>query len=208
MFAIGHFALGYLSGRISSGFLKLKLNLPLLLVASVIPDVDLILQFLDPALFMHRGPSHSIVALTLLAVPFFVVYRKRAIPYYVALLSHSLLGDYFTGGLEMFWPLSTEWFGVYVSVNSLFSILAELVLFAVALAFMVKSGDLRSLFKPNFANLFLVVAFMAVLGPLLQIGGAYEASLPILLIVPSLFWLALFAYSIRVEIRHRLRVGV
>jgi membrane-bound metal-dependent hydrolase YbcI (DUF457 family) len=106
LFAIGHFALGYLVGKDSGKLANVKLNMPLLFAASVLPDIDLLLSFL-----MHRGPTHSLLTITALMIPFFIIYRKKAIPYYAALLSHLFLGDYFTGGIELFWPLSHDWFG-------------------------------------------------------------------------------------------------
>ncbi len=90
MFAVGHFALGYIFGKTSSKIIKVKVNLPLLLADSVLPDVDLLLRFLA-----HRGPTHSLITITVLMVPFFAVYRKRALPYYAAMLSHILIGDFF-----------------------------------------------------------------------------------------------------------------
>lgn len=202
-FAIGHFALGYLTGKGSSRLLKVKLNLPLLLAVSVISDVDLILQFVDPTLFMHRGPTHSIITFTVLLVPLFIIYRKRAVPYYAALLSHSLIGDFFTGGLELFWPMSQGWFGFEnIDVKSLGSILIELVLFAVTLAIMLRTQNLQSLLKPNKYNWLLLIAFGAVLGPMLQVGRSFEGSIPLLLVIPSLFYLVLFAYSLTVELLH------
>ena len=129
MFAIGHFALGYLTGKGSSKLLKTKFNLPLLLVASVIPDIDLFLRFQFPYL-MHRGPTHSILTFTVLMIPFFIIYRKKAVPYYAALLSHSLIGDFFTGGIMLFWPLSRDFFSYgNLDVSSLPSVIAEIVLF-------------------------------------------------------------------------------
>ena len=203
MFAIGHFALGYLTGKGSSKLLKTKLNLPLLLVASVIPDVDLFLQMLFPDL-IHRGPTHSILTLTVLMIPFFIIYRKKATPYYAALLSHSLIGDFFTGGIMLFWPFSRDFFSYgNLDVTSLPSVIAEIVLFALTSVLMLKTKELQSLLKPSKNNLVLFVAFAAVLGPLLQIGrnSVQESSLPILLIVPSLFWLCIFAYSMFVGLR-------
>lgn len=203
MFAIGHFALGYLAGKGSSRLLKVKLNLPLLLVASVLPDVDLILRFVDPTLFMHRGPTHAIIAFTVLLIPFFIIYRKRAVPYYAALLSHALIGDFFTGGLELFWPVSQGWFGFEnINVRSLAPVLTELVLFAIALAILFQTKDWQSLLKPNKYNWVLFIAFGAVLGPMLQVGGDFEGYLPALLMVPSLFCLILFACSIIIGLRH------
>lgn len=203
MFAVGHFALGYLFGKGSSKIVKAKLNMPLLLVVSVIPDVDLILQFVDPTLFMHRGPTHALFTITAVAIPFFVVYRKRATPYFAAVLSHSLIGDFFTGGVELFWPFSQGWFGVQsVQVTSLISVTAEIVLFAATLFIMFRSKDFQTLLKPSRYNWTLFIAFGAVLGPLIGVGKSYESSLPFLLWVPSIFCLLLFAYSIIVELRH------
>lgn len=203
MYAIGHFALGYLTGKGASKLFKTKFSLPLLLVASVIPDVDLLLQLQFPYL-MHRGPTHSILTLTVLMIPFFIIYSKKAVPYYAALLSHSLIGDFFTGGIMLFWPLSHDFFSYgNLDVTNLPSVIAEILLFALTLVIMFKTKELQSLLKPNKYNLVLFVAFVAVLGPLLQIGRniVKESSLPILLIVPSLFWLCIFAYSMLVGLR-------
>jgi membrane-bound metal-dependent hydrolase YbcI (DUF457 family) len=201
MFAIGHFALGYLTGKGSSKLLKTKLNVPLLLAVSVIPDIDLILQMVNPTLFMHRGPAHSIITFTVLMIPFFIIYRKKAIPYYAVLLSHSLIGDFFTGGIEMLWPLSQDWFGnLAIPIGSLKDVAVEFGLFALATAIMFNTKDLQSLLKPKRINLVLLIAFGAVLGPMLPIGHNPESSLSALLLIPSVFWLVIFAYSILVEL--------
>ena len=197
MFAIGHFALGYLAGKSASKFANVKVNMPLLLAAAVLPDVDLILRFL-----MHRGPTHSLIILSVLMVPFFVLYRKRVLPYYAAVLSHVLIGDFFTGGVQLFWPLSNSLFGaVNLSTVGLTSVVLELFFFFLALPIMYKSGDLKSLLKPHNKNWVLIIPFTATLGPLLTVGRGLEASLPLLLVVPSLFFLVLFAYALLIEIR-------
>lgn len=205
MFAIGHFALGYLTGKSVSTLLGVKLNLPLLLVASIIPDVDLILQYIEPTLFMHRGPLHSIITFTVIMAPFFIVYRKQAVPYYIALMSHSLLGDLFTGGFEMLWPLSQHWFSITgFDVMSLTNIIVETVLFGITVPIMFKAKDLQSLLTPGNHNLILFIAFGAVLGPILNISQGFEGSIPPLLLPVSLFWLALLGYSLLVELHDKL----
>jgi len=194
MYAIGHFALGYITGKGTSKLTKTKLNLPLLLVASIIPDVDLILQTFNDRLFMHRGLTHSLVTITLLMIPLFVIYRKGAAPYYVALLSHILIGDLPTGGIEMLWPVSQRWFGSSTLPMASFpEVLAEIILFATVTLFMFKAGDLRELMEPKKADLFLIIPFGAVTGPLLEIQRS-DVSLPLLLVPFSLFWAILFAY--------------
>jgi membrane-bound metal-dependent hydrolase YbcI (DUF457 family) len=197
VFAIGHFALGYLAGKGTSKFVKVKVNMPLLLAAAVLPDVDLILRFL-----MHRGPTHSLIFLSVLMVPFFVIYRRQALPYYAAVLSHVLIGDFFTGGVQLFWPFSNNFFGaVNLSTIGLTSVVLELLFFFLALPIMYKSGDLASLLRPHNKNWVLIIPFTATLGPLLTVGRGLEASLPLLLVVPSLFFLVLFAYALLIEIR-------
>jgi len=152
---------------------------------------------------MHRGPTHSVISITLLMIPFFIVYRKQAIPYYAALLSHVLIGDFFAaGGVQLFWPLSQNLFGaVDVKMASLTNVITEFALFSLTLPIMYKLGDLQTLLKPHNKNLALIIPLGAVLGPLLAVGRGPESALPTLLAVPSLFYVALFTYSIFVELR-------
>jgi hypothetical protein len=56
MYAVGHFALGYLTSKIASKSLNVNINLPLIFLASVLPDIDLLIPGLH-----HRGPLHSII---------------------------------------------------------------------------------------------------------------------------------------------------
>lgn len=199
MFAIGHFALGYLFGRGTSKLAHVKVNLPLLLAASILPDVDLLFRFLT-----HRGPTHSIITITVLMIPFFVVYRKQAIPYFAALLSHILIGDFITGGVELFWPISHSLFGVLnFDVISMPIAVTELALFLLTLPVMYILGDLKTLLKPHNKNWALIIPLGAILGPLLSLGREQENAIPILLVVPSLFYIALFSYSILVWLRAR-----
>jgi membrane-bound metal-dependent hydrolase YbcI (DUF457 family) len=174
-------------------------NLPLLLAASVLPDVDLFLRFL-----MHRGPTHSIITITILMIPLFIIYRKQAAPYYAGLLSHVLIGDFFTGGTQLFWPLSQNLFGALnIDVTSLTNAIVELGLFLITIPIMCKQGDLQSLLKPLNKNWALIIPLVAVLGPLISVGRGTESALPPPLIAPSLFYLGLFTYSILIELRTR-----
>ena len=198
MFAIGHFALGYLTGKTSSLAVKTNLNMPLLLLTSIIPDIDLILEAFYRNLFVHRIETHSIVTYTIIMIPFFILYRKKAIPYFVVLLSHSLIGDFFTGGVGLFWPFTSQIYGIQtIDVTSIISLSTEFILFAISLPLMVYSKDLQSLIKPNKKTLMLIIPFFAVLGPALQIERQMgtESSLPVVLLIPSLFWLVIFAYA-------------
>ncbi len=198
MFAIGHFALGYLAGKGTSKLFNVKINLALLLAVSVIPDVDLLFSgFMD-----HRGLTHSIIVISVLSIPFFAKYKKAMLPYLAALLSHVFLGDLFTGGIEFLWPVLKTNIGLDLAVNSLPVNITELLLFSISLVFMYKQNDLQTLFKPHSSNLFLIVCI-----------GAISGSLTFMLLIPDLIWFMLFSGSILITLGHKFsmlfhRVGV
>jgi membrane-bound metal-dependent hydrolase YbcI (DUF457 family) len=170
-----------------------QLDLALLFTISVLPDFD----FLLFTVVKHREPSHSLLFLLLVCLPFFVVYRKKVLPYFVALLSHSLLGDMFAGGTQLFWPFSTD----TISISHLYQrgtiiVSLELGLFVASAVVMTVNGDFQRLLFIESNRGYSLLAFGMVLGPLL-IGTIHPyQNLPLLLVVPSLFYLAIFSYSI------------
>jgi membrane-bound metal-dependent hydrolase YbcI (DUF457 family) len=56
--------LAYLIAKASGKLLKVNFNIPLVLVLSILPDIDIIFQFFLKS-DIHRGPTHSIVVATL-----------------------------------------------------------------------------------------------------------------------------------------------
>lgn len=195
MFAVGHMALAYLLGKGSAGRLKLSLNIPAVLVLSVIPDIDVLLGVEE----FHRGPTHSAVAAVLVFIPFFIVYRRQAFPYFLALLSHSLIGDLVVGGnLQLFWPVTSS--AIFlppplpkIAITSPVNITLELTLFAVATIVMFKAKDLRLFIRGEKTNLLLLIPIATVLLPTFV---AYPLTVPILLVAPHLFYLTLFSVSV------------
>jgi len=171
--------------------MDIKLNLALLFMVSVLPDFDLVLfRFIE-----HRGPLHSLLFSLVICLPFFVVYRKKAIPYVVALLAHSLVGDIFTGGIQLFWPFSTDW--IYISNFSntgIVSVGMELVIFVVSTVVMVVNKDFQRLLFNKTSWIYWLFPFGAVTGSLLLTFGQYN-HVTLLLVAPSLFYIALFFYS-------------
>jgi hypothetical protein len=195
MFAVGHMALAYLVSKASAARLKVSPNLPAILVLSIIPDIDILLGSDE----FHRGPTHSAVVALLVFIPLFVVYRKRAVPYFLALLSHGLIGDLIVGGnVQLLWPITskpislTPWLpkiGIYSPINVAF----ELILFTVATIVMFKAKDLQLFFRGKKSNLLLVIPIFTVLLPTVL---GYPLGVPILLLPPSVFYLALFTVAI------------
>ncbi len=204
MFAVGHMAIAYLLGKVSSKSFRVKLNIPILLVLSILPDIDIIYDFLTGS-EIHRGPTHSIVVLTLAFIPIFIIYRKQAIPYFLALISHPLIGDFLIGGkLQLLWPLSSNEYGLhelgsyYIGIFSSANIGLELTLFLIATIVLYKSSDWKAFFTSNKTNLILIIPVATVLLPS-TIGYPFSDSLLIsepLLALAHLFYLALFIIAI------------
>ena len=187
-------ALAYLLAKGSGKLLKVNFNIPLILVLSIIPDIDIILDYLLN-IEIHRGPTHSIIVAVLVFIPFFLYYRQRATPYFAALASHSIIGDFLIGGqLQLLWPLSTSEFGLhYIAINSRINIVLEFTLFVIATAIMFKSRDIHRFFRNSKLNFILAIPIFTVLLPTF---ASYPLHVPLLLVLPHLFYLVLFSISV------------
>ena len=197
MYAVGHLAIGYITGKTTEKLLNIEVNLPLLLLVSIISDIDLLIPGLE-----HRGPTHSIIILTLLFLPLFRVYGKKATPYFVALIQHSLIGDYVTGGVQLLWPLTTYIYGVALQATSLTAVVLEWVFFLTSLTIMLKTKDLQILLQRHPSNLLLSVPVATVLLPTI---ASFPLSVPLELVVPHLIYLTLFTLSILLDSKYVLR---
>jgi len=189
---VGHLALGYLSGRETSRLLHAKVNIPLLFLASIIPDLDLLMRGLIPGL-KHRGPTHSLVALCLLSIPALALYGKRAAPHLVAAALHPL-GDYMTGGgVQLLWPLNANQYGTGIKMAGPAGVSAEWLLFLTSLTAMLKTRDTHALLQPHPSNLLLAIPILTVLLPPFF---RFPLAVPKELILPHLILLALLTLSI------------
>jgi membrane-bound metal-dependent hydrolase YbcI (DUF457 family) len=203
MFAVGHMSLAYLLGKASSKPLKVNPNIPILLVLSILPDIDIAFQTIT-GITIHRGPVHSVIVALIIFAPFFIMYKKRAVPYFLAYISH-FIGDFFIGGqLQLFWPLTTNNFGLheagsmYIDIYSSMNIAIELTLFTAALVVMAKTGDYKVFFRSDKTNLVLIIPIATVLLPTFV---GYPFAEPLFLFLPlmgaaHLFFLILFGFSV------------
>lgn len=190
-------ALGYLLGKASANPFKLNPNIAVLMVLSIIPDMDILAGIEG----FHRGPTHSIITAILVFLPFFVFYRQKALPYFFALVSHSLIGDLLIGGnLQLLWPIQTN--PVFmpspfpiISITSTLNVAAESLLFVAALVVLAISKDYLSFLRKNLTNLILAIPIFTVLLPTF---AGYPLDVPFLLIPPHLFFLALFSIAISI----------
>jgi len=194
MYAVGHLATGYLSGKAVSKLAQVDVNIPLLFALSIIQDIDLLIPGLK-----HRGPTHSIIILCLLFLPAFVFYRKKAAPYFAALIAHPLVGDGITGGAQLLWPLTTSDYGMRTVITSSANILTEWVFFLISFAILFKTRDMQTLLQPHSSNLSLLIPIFTVLTPTFFMFPLY---VPLELIIPHLIYLTIFALSIFIDILH------
>lgn len=197
-YAVGHFALGYIFGRASAKITRTEINIPVVLMLSVLPDVDIIIEQMFPVV-QHRGPVHSIIVLSIFFLPAFIIYGKKGIPYFLALIQHPLVGDFVAAGpVQLLWPLSVESYGFAVGIESTANIALEWVAFGTLLIMMLKTKDVVRFFQPCNLNLILIIPTITVLLPTFL---AVPLNVPVLLIPPHLFFAFLFLAAILINIR-------
>ena len=190
---MGHFALGYIISKATVKITEMKLNIPLLITLSVIPDIDILIPFLE-----HRGPAHSIITLFMVFIPIFAIYRKKAIPYFLALIQHPLIGDYITGGrIQLLWPLTTQYYGMEICIKSQTNITLEWIVFLTSIIIMLKAKDTVTLFQPHKSNLILVIPTFTVLLPTFL---SFPLNVPAWLIPPHLAYISIFSASIIIDL--------
>jgi hypothetical protein len=198
MFAVGHLALGYLTGKASARLLNTEANVPLLLTLSILPDMDMLILMLP-----HGGPTHSIILYLALAFPAILIWKKQTIPYLIAIVSHPLLGDYptriyQTSGVQLFYPLTSEWFAAGLEGAMFFYINLELILFALFLGIMLKTRDLTMLIKPHPSNWLLGIPIATALLPVFL---QFPLPVPLELVVPHIILIALLGIPILTDMK-------
>jgi len=101
-----------------------------------------------------------------LFLPAFILFGKRATPYFVALIQPSLIGDYLTGaGIQLLWPIASYWYGLGVEIISQTNIFTEWILFLTSIAIMLKTKDARLPFQRHPSNLTISIPVLTVLLP-------------------------------------------
>ena len=161
---------------------------------SVIPDVDIFIPFLQ-----HRGPTHSIIMASIIFVPIFILYRIKTVPYFIALIQHSMVGDYIAGGHnQILWPATTQYFGTNTEITSPTSMTIEWVVFLASIIAMVKTKDLKKLLEWHDSNIILTIPTFTVLLPTFL---AFPLYVPSILVLPHVVYLILFLTSILIYAR-------
>lgn len=185
-------------GKASSKMFKVDVNIPSLFVASIIPDIDLLIPWIE-----HRGPLHSIILLFLASIPLIMVWKRKAIPYIAALISHPLLGDYLTStcrdqGIQLLFPLSESWFYAGLQALNTTFVFLEVALFGLMLLLLVKTKDIEFFIQPHSSNLLLAVPIATALLPVFT---RFPIPVPTTLIIPHLALIILLSIPILIDIK-------
>jgi membrane-bound metal-dependent hydrolase YbcI (DUF457 family) len=179
----------------SAKLLKTRLSIPLALTLSVIPDADLLFPFLE-----HRGPTHSLITALIVFAPFFLVYHKEAVPYFVAMIQHSLVGDFIAGGrVQLLWPITTQVFGTNIDIRSTTNVTVEWGIFLASIAVMLITKDMATFFKYGKSNLILMIPTFTVLLPTIL---SFPMGVPIWLLPPHMVYSVMFLVAIVIGLFH------
>jgi len=136
-------------------------------------------------------------------IPIFIIYHKKATPYLIALIQHSLIGDYITGGqTQLLWPITTQPYGTGICIKSQTNITLEWIIFLTSIIIMLKTKDTNTLLQPHNTNLILTIpTFTALLPTFLS----FPLDVPTWLIPPHLAYISLFSASIIIDLTKTLK---
>lgn len=199
VFAVGHLALGYIGGKLMAKPLGVKLNIPLVLTLSVLPDIDLLIPMLQ-----HGGPAHSIVLYSVIAFPMVLIWGRQIFPYFIAIVSHPLLGDFLTrtsrmSGVQLFFPVTSEWFSAGSAAWLAVYAYAEIGLLAAFLVTLTMTRDMKTLATHHSTNLLLLIPILTAFLPIFL---RFPMPVPKELIVPHIIALLLLSVSVIADFRH------
>ena len=132
-----------------------------------------------------------------------MVYGKKATPYFIALIQHSILGDYLTDeGIQLLWPATTRWYGTGITITSPTNILIEWTFFLTSLTIMLKAKDMWVLFQHHPSNLLLSIPILTALIPIFL---SFPLPVPLELVIPHLTYLTIFTVSVLIDVKSSLK---
>ncbi len=178
--------LGLVLGVVFAGKRRGKLFVPVVLMLAVLPDVDL---FFGSFGVEHHTFTHSLFFWVVFFVPVLVVYRRRFIPYFVAVVQHFAFGDLFVGEVMLFWPFSFSYFGFNNAMMSGFNVGLETAGLLLAAAVLYFSGDLKRLLSVDVRNVLMFFPFLALVTSMLF----FAVDVPIVPLVVHILSSKLFA---------------
>ncbi len=190
MYAVGHLAWGYIAGKASSRALRIEAKAVALLLAAVLPDLDLVMHV------AHRGPTHSLLLTATAFTVGFMIWGSRVAPYFAAIAQHSLIDALDQMGAQLLWPItSTRYSFPLAPMGGSVAIAAEWMGFLLSLTLMAKTRELMNLLRRDPSNLLAVVPLGALL------FNAFIWRLPRELIIPTVSYLGILFLPVFADIR-------
>ena len=164
MFFLGHMTWAYVWAVAFAGKRWGRLFVPAVLILAVLPDVDLFLEGFGVG---HHTFMHSLFFWFVLFLPFLAVYRRRVVPYFLAVVQHFAFGDLLVGEVMLFWPFSSSYFGFNAAMLSVFDVGLEITGLLLVAGVMYFNGDLKRLLSVNVRNVLMFVPLLALVSSML-----------------------------------------
>jgi hypothetical protein len=190
LFFLGHMAWAVvwavIAAIIFEGKRRGKLFMPAVLILGVLPDIDLLLRGFGVE---HHTFTHSLFFWFVIFAPFLVVFRRKSIPYLVAVVQHFAFGDFLVGNVMILWPFSSQYFGFNITMVSAIDVALETagLLFAIGIIYL--NGDLRRLLSIDVRNISMLIPFLALLTSMLF----FAVDLPVTPLIVHIWSNGLFA---------------
>ena len=141
-----------------------RLFVPAVLMLGVMPDIDLLLEGFG---FEHHTFTHSLFFWFVIFAPFLAVFRRKVVPYLVAVVQHFVFGDFFVGKVMVFWPFSLSYFGFKNAMTSVFDVALETSGLLLVAGIMYFNGDLKRLLSVDMRNIPMFLPLLALLTSML-----------------------------------------
>lgn len=162
MLLVGHAAWAYVISRSLASALNVKINPYLVMLLGMVPDADILFQ----EYIKHRSVTHSMLFWGIVFIPFFIAYRKRSIPYFIAVVQHIMLGDVIVASTNLLWPWRYE-IGMGYSALSPLNMAMESIGLGLALLLIIKYD--RFIITRSMCNILGLVVILPLLGSILYI---------------------------------------
>jgi hypothetical protein len=145
MFFVGHMATAFIiSYVISIKFSVKAISIPLVMLLSILPDIDIIFRLAGIELG-HRTITHSAIISIIVASIFIATYRKRAAVaakikiYSIAYLTHIVIGDVIIGPvINILYPFGDLLISSGINGGSITHILIEIFLLTIMTALVIR----------------------------------------------------------------------
>ena len=105
MFFLGHISIAFILSYFIIGRFQLRgVSLSLIMFLSILPDIDIVFRLVGIDLG-HRSITHSLLVSMIVWSVLLIKYRKPSVVlYFIAYLSHIVVGDLIVGPLNLLYP--------------------------------------------------------------------------------------------------------